>query len=429
MGAAAYRTRTDRGANLMHLYDWPLVFILIGLVLYVVLGGADFGAGFWELIAGRGRDADEIRDHAHHSMAPVWEANHVWLIFVLTVMWTAYPAAFGSIASTLCIPLFVAGIGIVMRGAAYAVRGGATSPRQIRMLDTVFGISSILTPFALGAMVGGIASLRVPEGNAAGNLVTSWLNPTGITIGVIAVATSAYLAAVYLAADAEREGNVWLVEAFQIRALGAGVLAGLAAFAGIVVLRFDAHRLFDRLLESWAVVAVAASVVAGLTTIGLVAARRFELARYTSAIAVAAVIAGWGIAQNPLLLRDLTVQQAAAGRSTLVAVIFVVIGGAIILFPSLALLFRLVLGGHLGHGSQEPKTPSAARTPPVRSRVALRLAVALAIVGIGLTTVADGPWEHAFGVTCLLAFVVAGFVAVGPAELAKSESGKLGGEV
>src|SRR5438270_5152310 len=110
----------------MLLASLPLVFVLTGIALYTVLAGADFGAGFWQLFAGRGERAEQIREHAHDSMAPVWEANHVWLIFVLTVFWTAYPTALGSIASTLAAPLFIAGIGIVMRGAAYALRSGAT---------------------------------------------------------------------------------------------------------------------------------------------------------------------------------------------------------------------------------------------------------------------------------------------------------------
>src|SRR5437763_5869316 len=130
----------------MHLYEIPLTFALIGLTLYTVLGGADFGAGMWQLTAGPGADAERIRDHAHRSMAPVWEANHVWLIFVLTVMWTAYPVVFGSIASTLSIPLFLAGIGIVLRGAAYALRSGTSTERETRVIDTVFAASSVLTP-------------------------------------------------------------------------------------------------------------------------------------------------------------------------------------------------------------------------------------------------------------------------------------------
>src|SRR3981081_3541569 len=156
----------------------PLVFVLAGLVLYTVLAGADFGAGFWQLFAGRGPHAERIREHAHHSMAPVWEANHVWLIFVLTVFWTAYPRAFGSIASTLAVPLFIAAIGIIFRGAAYALRSGTSSPRELSAIDTIFSIAAVLTPFARGAAVGGIASDRVPVGNAAGHLFSSWLNPT-----------------------------------------------------------------------------------------------------------------------------------------------------------------------------------------------------------------------------------------------------------
>src|SRR3954449_10500017 len=122
----------------------PLVFVLGGLVLYTVLAGADFGAGFWQLVAGRGENAVRIREHAHHSMAPVWEANHVWLIFVLTVFWTSYPKAFGSIASTLGAALFVAAIGIVFRGATYALRAGAAGARESSLIDTVFSLSSIL---------------------------------------------------------------------------------------------------------------------------------------------------------------------------------------------------------------------------------------------------------------------------------------------
>src|SRR5580700_7705849 len=168
----------------MHLYELPLIFVLIGLVFYVVLAGADFGAGFWQLFAGRGANAQRVRDHAHESIGPVWEANHVWLIFVLTVTWTAYPSAFGSIASTLSIPLFIAAIGIILRGAAYALRTGTASAREQGSIDTVFAVSSILTPFALGTMVGAIAAQRVPVGNAAGNLISSWTGPTSILIGV-----------------------------------------------------------------------------------------------------------------------------------------------------------------------------------------------------------------------------------------------------
>src|SRR3954471_7909869 len=209
----------------VHLYELPLLFALIGLAFYTVLAGADFGAGWWQLTAGKGPAADSIRAHAHRAMGPVWEANHVWLIFVLTVIWTAYPSAFGSIASTLSIPLFIAAVGIIFRGTAYALRAGASTMRQRRAIDTTFALSSILTPFALGAAVGGIASRRVPVGNAAGSEFSSWLNPTSLLIGVLAVTTAAYLAVVFLCADATKRGDRGLEELFRRRALGAGIVA------------------------------------------------------------------------------------------------------------------------------------------------------------------------------------------------------------
>src|SRR6201987_4978577 len=197
------------------LQSLPLIFVLIGIALYTVLGGADFGAGFWQLFAGRGPRAVRIREHAHRSMAPVWEANHVWLIFVLTVFWTAYPKAFGSIASTLGLALLVAALGIIFRGATYALRAGAASQREAGAIGTIFSLSSILTPFALGAAIGGIATNRVPVGNAAGHLLGSWLNPTSMFVGVLAVVSCTYLAAVYLAADAARHRHSGLGPEFR----------------------------------------------------------------------------------------------------------------------------------------------------------------------------------------------------------------------
>src|SRR5438128_4198213 len=173
----------------MHLYELPLAFALVGLALYTVLAGADFGAGMWQLTARGGERGEQVREHAHHAIGPVWEANHVWLIFVLPVVWTAYPTAFGSIASTLSIPLFIAAVGIIFRGTAYALRAGASGPKEVRTIDLVFSLSSVLTPFALGTAVGGIASRRVPVGNAAGSQFSRWLNPTSILIGLLAVAT------------------------------------------------------------------------------------------------------------------------------------------------------------------------------------------------------------------------------------------------
>jgi cytochrome d ubiquinol oxidase subunit II len=413
----------------MHLYEIPLIFVLIGLVLYAVLAGADFGAGFWQLLAGPGERGAPIRDHAHDAMAPVWEANHVWLIFVLTVTWTAYPGAFGAIASTLCVPLFVAGLGIVMRGATYVLRAGASSMRERDRVDLVFALSSVLTPFALGTVVGAIAARRVPAGNAAGGLFSSWTGATPLLVGALALANSAYLAAVFLAADAKRTGRPReLQDALRTRALAMGAIAGLVAVAGLVVLRSDAHFLYARLLEGGALAVVIVSALAGLTTLALVFARLYELARYCAALAVAAVIAAWALAQRPVLLKGLTVQQAAAPHDTLVLVIVAVLAGALILFPSLALLFRLVLQGRLDHGEEGERARPAAEPDGIARLLAVsasgllgRLAGVCLLAGFGLLTLAEAGWAHALGMVALLGFLGAGFFAIVPAQLAGYE--------
>ena len=183
-----------------------------------------------------------MRALIERSMGPVWEANHVWLIFVLVVFWTAFPVAFGSVASTLYVPLFLAAIGIILRGAAFATRGvHGAGKRGERGYRALFALSSVLTPFFLGAAVGAVASGRVPVGNASGDAITSWWNPTSIVAGALAVVTGAYLAAVYLAADAVRGGDDDLAGGMRRRALGAGVVAGALALGGSLVLRDDAR--------------------------------------------------------------------------------------------------------------------------------------------------------------------------------------------
>jgi cytochrome bd ubiquinol oxidase subunit II len=398
----------------MHLYELPLIFVLIGLVLYTVLAGADFGAGFWQLFAGRGQGGVRVRDHAHDSMAPVWEANHVWLIFVLTVTWTAYPTAFGSIASTLSVPLFIAAIGIILRGATYALRAGTSTHREQRTIDAVFAVSSILTPFALGTMVGAIASRRVPVGNAAGGMFSSWTGATSILVGVLAVATSAYLAAVFLAADAARGGDAELERRFRARALGAGIAAGAVALVGIAVLHGDAHPLYHHLLRGTALATTIVSILAGIATLGLVLRSRFETARYTAALAVAAVIAAWALAQSPILLPGLTVREAAAPHDTLVVVTVAVLGGAVILFPSLGLLFRLVLHGRLDHDAERAARPlpvAPALLSASASGLLARVAGACLLAGFGFLTIAEAGWAHAVGVFALFGFMVCGVAA------------------
>jgi cytochrome bd ubiquinol oxidase subunit II len=325
-----------------------LGFVLLGITAYAVLGSADFGAGFWDLTAGGAQRGGRLRGMVQRSMSPVWEANHVWLIFVLVIVWTAFPTVFGSIFSTLSIPLFLAAIGIIFRGTAFALRGQAATINEARVLGAVFALSSVLIPFFLGAAIGGVASGRVPVGNAAGDLVTSWLNPTSALIGVVGVLSGAYLAAVYLAGDSVRAGLPDLVRAFRARALGIGVATGAVALAGLLALRSDARELYDGLTSGGGLAMVLVSGGAGLATLALVYRERYGLARVTAAGAVAAIVVGWVLAQSPYVLPpELTLDEAAASDATLAAVVIAVGAGMVILVPSLWWLYRLVLQGRL----------------------------------------------------------------------------------
>jgi cytochrome d ubiquinol oxidase subunit II len=395
--------------SLMQLSDVPAIVILLGLAAYMVLAGADFGTGVWELTAPRSARGLAIRDHAHDAMGPVWEANHVWLILILVVCWTAYPTAFASIFSTLSIPFFFAVVGIILRGSAYVLRAAAVTRREEGVIDNVFSLSSVLTPFFLGAAIGGIASGRVPVGNAAGNLLTSWVNPTSLMVGAIAVAAAAHLAAVYLAADAARAGNIELVHALRARALLSGIAAGALSIAGLAVVHSDAPRLFDGLVGGAGLVAVVISGVAGIVTLVLVWYGRYEPARFAGALAVAAVIAGWAAAQQPYILPGLSLHAAAGDRTALIAVLISAGLGALVLVPSLALLFGLKLRGRFErvvlHEAVAPARESRRPSP-----AAVALLAVLLLAGVALTVFAGFAWGTGLGVACLVVFVGGGFV-------------------
>jgi cytochrome d ubiquinol oxidase subunit II len=281
-------------------------------------------------------------------MKPVWEANHVWLIFVVVTFWTAFPVAFGSVTSTLYLPLFGAAIGIILRGSAFALRGEAATIGEQRILGGAFALSSVLTPFCLGAALGGVASGRVPPGNAAGDPISSWLNPTSAMTGCLAVLIGAHLAAVYMAADADELGLDDLRRGFRIRALMSGVAAGAVALGGLAVLHADARPLYDGLITGAGLACVGVSAVGGAVTLGLVAAGRFAPARLAAGTAVAGITAGWAVAQRPYLLPPyLEISEAAAGRSTLVALLISVAIGLALIGPALALLYVLAVRGRL----------------------------------------------------------------------------------
>jgi cytochrome d ubiquinol oxidase subunit II len=330
------------------LADVCLWLAIIALTAYAIFGGADFGGGFWDLTAGGPRRGGAVRGMVYRSMTPVWEANHVWLPFLLVILWTCFPVFFGSVMSTLYVPLFLAAAGIIFRGTAFAMRGQAKTIAEARAIGAAFALSSLLVPFAMGAALGAIGSGRVPVGNAVGAPFASWLNATSILIGVLAILTGAYLAAVFLAGDAARARLPEVEQAFRRRALGSGLATGAVAVGALVVLRSDARPLFDGLTSGAGLALVIASALFGGVTLALVVARRYELARWTAAAAVTCVTFGWAAAQSPDLLPGrLTVHQAAAAHATLLATVIAVVVGMVVLVPSLVILYRLVLRGRL----------------------------------------------------------------------------------
>jgi cytochrome d ubiquinol oxidase subunit II len=313
----------------------------IGATLYAVFGGADFGAGLWALIAGSGERGQRARGLIDWAIGPVWEANHVWLIFVLVVLWTGFPVAFESVMSTLFIPLSLAALGIVLRGSGFAFHKLARRGQYRRFAERLFGLFSLLTPFFMGTVVGAIASGRVPVGNAAGDAVTSWLNGVSILTGALFVATGAYLSAVFLVSDARRAGEGDMEEYFATRALVAAIAAGALAVAGLFVYRADARYIYDGLTGD-ALPLVIVSALCGLGVLLLLWRGRRRGTRPLAIGAVVAVIWGWGVAQHPYLLpKALTISQGAADGATLTAVLIVFGVAVVVVLPSLAFLYTL----------------------------------------------------------------------------------------
>jgi cytochrome d ubiquinol oxidase subunit II len=282
--------------------DIAFGLILVGLSAYLLFGGADFGAGLWYLAARRrARDAEVIE----RAMGPVWEANHVWLIFVMVMAWTAFPPVFADIMTAYWVPLSLAALGIVIRGSAFAFH---KAEHRVRY-SWAFGVSSVLTPFALGAVAGTIAIGR-----------DRWLSLPGVYAGLLTAVLCAYLAAVYLTWDARRQ--VGVVERFRWYALGSGIVAGALALPGAAVLGVRSPL-------------IGLSAVAGLVSLLLLWRRRYLAVRVTAALAVGSVL--WGAAARS----DLGLESAAADDAVL-RIVFVALGvGGIFLLPALAWLYVL----------------------------------------------------------------------------------------
>jgi cytochrome d ubiquinol oxidase subunit II len=319
--------------------DVVAAILWIGVTLYAVFGGADFGAGMWDLLAGKGERAERARALIDHSIAPVWEANHVWLIFVLVVLWTAFPPAFSAVMTTLYIPLALAALGIVLRGSGFAFRHALPGPVR-EPATRVFGVSSLLTPFFMGTVVGAIASGEVPVGGG-GDPTSSWTGVLPLVTGVLFVAVSAYVAAVFLVRDAGAAGDEDLQPYFTRRALAMALVAGAAALAGVFALHSDARFVYEG-LTSDGLPLVILSGLCGLGALGLLAGGVTRGIRPLAVGAVVAVVWGFFVAQHPYMLPEsLTIKEAVGASATQTEVIVVFLVAGVVCLPALGLLYVL----------------------------------------------------------------------------------------
>jgi cytochrome d ubiquinol oxidase subunit II len=321
--------------------------ILAGLTLYALLGGADFGAGVWEFNTVL-QAPEKERTLIYRAIGPVWEANHVWLIFVLVGLHTAFPPAFAAVGRALWLPLLLGLVGIVFRGVGFAFRSyAAGAVRQQAWWGAVFAFASTAAPFFLGAACGAIASGHLAvtvSGEYTGDYVTGWLSPLSIFTAFFAVGVCAYLAAVYLTREASQEDDPTLTVIWRRRALASGAWMGILAMAGLAMVATDAPVLWAGFRErAWPLVGL--SIVGGLCSLWALLRRHFTAAVLGAGVAVAAVIWGWGVAQYPAIIPPALTIAAARGPDTVLrAMLWSIVAGTVLLLPSLVYLFVLFKG-------------------------------------------------------------------------------------
>lgn len=346
-----------------------LFVVLASLVLYAVLAGADFGAGVWEFTTAL-QATERERSLIYGAIGPVWEANHVWLIFVLVLVASAFPAAFATACSALWIPLLLALAGIVFRGVGYAFRSyAAGAVRQQALWGAIFALASTAAPFFLGASAGAIASgsLAVGEsGRFEGDFVLGWLSPLSLFSAFFAVGICAYLAAVYLAREAYRASEHDLVARWRQRALSTGLWVGVLSVAGLAMVAMEAKPLW-RGLALRGLPFIGCSLAAGIFSLWALWKMRFTAAAVGAPAAVAAVLLGWGAGQYPLIVPPaLSVETARAPEAVLRAVLWVALGGMVLTIPSLAYLFYLFKIDRRKRPSHEIPYAGTAASPGLR---------------------------------------------------------------
>lgn len=326
----------------------PAVLLAAGVVValnaYVLLGGADFGGGVWDLLAS-GPRRDQQRDLIAHAIGPVWEANHVWLILVVVLLFTCFPPAFTRLVISLHLPLTLLLLGIVLRGSAFTFRsyGGDDVPSQ-RRWGRIFASASVVTPLLLGVAVGTLAAGRVGlprTGNFRADYVAPWLSPFTVSVGLLTLVLFAFLAAVYLTLEAARD--VALQEDFRRRALGAGLTCFGVAMVTLWLARREAPLVWTGLVTAPRALPVHALTAAmALTALAALRARRYRLARLAAAAQVSLILWGWALAQYPWMVPpSLAIADAAAPAITLRLTLYALGVGALVLVPSLWYLFRV----------------------------------------------------------------------------------------
>lgn len=324
----------------MSLVDAVAAAMFAAVIAYAVLGGADFGSGIWDLVAGRDEEAGSMRRLIDRSIGPVWEANHVWLIVVLVILWTAFPTSYAVLVQTLAIPFWLVGLGISLRGAVFAFRKVAPTFRFAQAAGAVFALSSLMTPFFLGVIAGAVASGRIRLDEPPERL-SSWLTVTSLVGGVLAVLACAFIAGVFLAAEASDLGQTDLADELRRKALILGIGMGVVAIAAILPLARDAPTLVEG-LTGRGLAAVATSAIGGSASLALLFSGRLREARIGAAVAVGSIVLGWGLAQYPWLLVDeITIADAAGARGALVGLIIASGLAAVLVLPPLIYLFLL----------------------------------------------------------------------------------------
>ena len=379
--------------------------IAVGAILFVVIaayalfGGADFGGGIWDLLAGGAERGAAPRELIDESITPVWEANHVWLIFILVLLWTSFPPAFAAILTALFVPLSLSLLGIMLRGAGFAFRHTAQRLELRQLTGAAFAAASLITPFFMGTIVGAVATGRVPV-HPAGNVLAAWTSATAILTGFLFVAACGYISAVFLVIEAQQRGHQDLTRYFSRRATAAGLVTGPLAGATFAEMSASAPYVFNR-LTGIALPLVAVSIAGGVAVLGLLWLRWYHalFLRATAAIAVAAVVCGWGLAQYPFLFpASLTLAVGSAPTASLVAELIVTGLALLLVAPGFALLYYLHqrrmlteadsdadlrLAAHVGQAGLPGQAGQASGTAPApgpasaRSRTTTGLVLAL----------------------------------------------------